>query len=293
MQCTNVPFESKKQQRWAYGPGGKKAGFTDKKLKEWSGKTDFDSLPEESAQSMPLTPEDETYRGLNYPLATVLNWGDGPVNLGIFAELNWSTHKPETFKDTGEKGLHPAWGLKSVIDRGVKTHEKPNGDKRIGEGEHQTQKRSVDSKSFKSYSMVHAFDWAAARPCGEGENPERGKCNPNLSPNDWELQPGGEDESMLHLMESPSQERVLPQKPKKRPEPEYYPRTLMGTLNWSLADLPFPGAAPPFGSKDKDNEGENEESDEYCPSIWQNSCIGWSLAMATVGTTTTRMYRSL
>lgn len=77
----------------------------------------------------------------------------------LAAELNWSTHKSETFEDTGEKGLHPAWGFKSVIDRGVKTHEKPEGDKSIGKGEHQTQKRDIEGKSFKSYSMVHAFYW--------------------------------------------------------------------------------------------------------------------------------------
>ncbi len=75
------------------------------------------------------------------------------------AELNWSTHKSETFDDTGEKGLHPAWGLKSIIDRGVKPHEKPGADKRIGEADHQTTQRDIPGKTFKSYSMVHAFNW--------------------------------------------------------------------------------------------------------------------------------------
>jgi hypothetical protein len=77
------------------------------------------------------------------------------------AELNWSTHKAETFDDTGEKGLHPAWGLKSIIDRGVKPHEHPRGDKRIGEAENSTTKRDVPGKDFKSYSMVHAFEWSS------------------------------------------------------------------------------------------------------------------------------------
>ena len=79
----------------------------------------------------------------------------------IAAELDWSTHKSETFDDTGEKGLHPAWGLKSIIDRGVKPHEHPRGDKRIGEGENQTTKRDIPGKEFKSYSMVHAFEWSS------------------------------------------------------------------------------------------------------------------------------------
>ncbi len=77
------------------------------------------------------------------------------------AELNWSTHKSETFDDTGEKGLHPAWGLKSIIDRGVKPHEHPRGDKRIGEADNQTTQRDIPSKTFKSYSMVHAFEWSS------------------------------------------------------------------------------------------------------------------------------------
>ncbi len=102
------------------------------------------------------------------------------------AELNWSTHKSETFDDTGKKGLHPAWGLKSIIDRGVKPHEKQGADKRIGEAEHQTTQRDIPSKKFKSYSMVHAFEWV-------------------------------------------------------------------------IGDLPFEGAAPPFGSKDEDDETEESE----------------------------------
>jgi hypothetical protein len=86
-------------------------------------------------------------------------WGASMAD--IVAELDWSTHKSETFDDTGEKGLHPAWGLKSIIDRGVKPHEKPGADKRIGEAENSTTKRTIPSKSFKSYSMVNAFDWKA------------------------------------------------------------------------------------------------------------------------------------
>jgi hypothetical protein len=77
----------------------------------------------------------------------------------IESKLDWSTHKSETFDDTGEKGLHPAWGLKSIIDRGVKPHEKPGADKRIGEADHQTTQRDIPGKDFKSYSMVHAFEW--------------------------------------------------------------------------------------------------------------------------------------
>jgi hypothetical protein len=107
----------------------------------------------------------------------------------IESKLDWSTHKSETFDDTGEKGLHPAWGLKSIIDRGVKPHEKTGADKRIGEAENSTTKRTIPSKSFKSYSMVHAFEWI-------------------------------------------------------------------------IGDLPFEGAAPPFGSKDEGEGEETEESDE-------------------------------
>jgi hypothetical protein len=77
----------------------------------------------------------------------------------IESKLDWSTHKSETFDDTGESGLHPAWGLKSIIDRGVKPHEKPGADKRIGEADHQTTQRDIPGKDFKSYSMVHAFEW--------------------------------------------------------------------------------------------------------------------------------------
>ena len=75
------------------------------------------------------------------------------------ADLTWSTHKSETFDDPGEKGEHPGWGLKSIIDRGVKTHEKPSGAKRIEDAENQTQERDIPSKKFKAYSMVGAFDW--------------------------------------------------------------------------------------------------------------------------------------
>jgi hypothetical protein len=77
----------------------------------------------------------------------------------VAAKLNWSTHKSETFDDTGEHGEHPAWGLKSIIDRGVKTHEKPKGAKRIEDAENSVTKRSIPGKSFKSYSMVGEFNW--------------------------------------------------------------------------------------------------------------------------------------
>lgn len=80
-------------------------------------------------------------------------WGSA-----IAADLNWSTHKSETFNDPGKDGCHPAWGLKSIIDRGVKPHEKPSGDKRIGEAEHQTTKRNIGGKKFKSFS--HVLDWS-------------------------------------------------------------------------------------------------------------------------------------
>jgi hypothetical protein len=81
-------------------------------------------------------------------------WGSS-----IAADLTWSTHKSETFNDEGEKGGVSAWGLKSVIDRGVKTHEKPSGAKRIEDAENQTTKREIPGKQFKSYSMIGAFNW--------------------------------------------------------------------------------------------------------------------------------------
>lgn len=110
------------------------------------------------AEGEELTPMDETYRGLSFPMAKTLNWGTKGVE-HIAADLTWSTHKSETFDDTGEKGEHPAWGLKSVIDRGVKTHEKPSGAKRIEDAEHLVTKREIPGKKFKSYSMVGAFNW--------------------------------------------------------------------------------------------------------------------------------------
>ena len=116
-----------------------------------------------------LTPMDETYRGVGFPMAQTLTWatlaeeddddddktpvidtpGFPPTKEGggnvpdkgaawgssIAADLTWSTHTPETFDDTGEKGEHPAWGLKSIIDRGVKTHEKSSGAKNIEDAE--------------------------------------------------------------------------------------------------------------------------------------------------------------
>ncbi len=81
-------------------------------------------------------------------------WGSS-----IAADLTWSTHKSETFNDDGEKGGVSSWGLKSIIDRGVKTHEKPSGAKRIEDAENQTMKREIPGKAFKSYSMIGAFDW--------------------------------------------------------------------------------------------------------------------------------------
>jgi hypothetical protein len=83
----------------------------------------------------------------------------GQAMSSIVADLSWSTHKAETFNDTGKDGAHPAWGMKSIIDRGVKTHEKPAGDKRIKDAENQTQKRNIGGKRFRSYSMVGAFNW--------------------------------------------------------------------------------------------------------------------------------------
>lgn len=72
--------------------------------------------------------------------------------------LNWSSHKSETFDDTGKDGEHPAWGLKSIIDRGVKPHEKPASDKRIADDQ-TTNRSNGEGKKFKSYSMVGAFTW--------------------------------------------------------------------------------------------------------------------------------------
>lgn len=138
-----------------------------------------------------LTPMDETYRGIGFPIAKTLTWairaeeedddetpvidtpgfpptkeGGGDVpdkgaawGSSIAADLTWSTHKSETFNDEGENGGVSAWGLKSVIDRGVKTHEKPSGAKRIEDAENQTTKREIPGKQFKSYSMVGAFNW--------------------------------------------------------------------------------------------------------------------------------------
>lgn len=137
-----------------------------------------------------LTPMDETYRGVGFPLAQTLTWatqaeedddetpvidtpGFPPTKEGggnvpdkgaawgssVAADLNWSTHKPETFNDEGADGPVSSWGLKSIIDRGVKTHEKPSGAKRIEDAENQTTKREIPGKQFKSYSMVGAFNW--------------------------------------------------------------------------------------------------------------------------------------
>ncbi len=232
--------------------GSRRGGFhgTPKGNKGYTRK---EKHPDQS-NSESLTPEDETYRELMFPIADVLSWDipaegqpgtDGGPGMpygpdehrndpdehmrriekdqdderrhqrnweqeerkkmaNTVAELNWSTHKSETFDDTGEKGLHPAWGLKSIIDRGVKPHEKPDADKRIGEAENQTTQRDIPSKKFKSYSMVRAFNWI--------------------------LTDFGEEE---------------------------WVRTRYRVQS---GDLPFPGAASPFGSKDEDDE--TEESDE-------------------------------
>jgi hypothetical protein len=187
-----MPWESKKQARWGHGKGGKKAGFSKKKIEEWDDKTNWESLPEEAAEdsgsdpergklyreqvrkqqmgpsnpskrggfhspkkkgytrhpkhkgkteSESLTPIDETYRQYRFPLAVV-------------AGLDWSTHAEETHKDSEEK--HPAWGYKSIIDRGVKPHEKQDGDKRIRQAEDMTQKRDIPGKKFRAYSL---FNW--------------------------------------------------------------------------------------------------------------------------------------
>ena len=151
------------------------------------------------AEGEELTMVDETYRGVGFPMAETLSWktsarrgsgfssaeedddetpvvdtpgfpptkeggGDAPDKgaawgATIAADLTWSTWKQQTFDDKGEDGGVSAWGLKSVIDRGVKTHEKPSGAKRIEDAENQTTKREIPSKSFKSYSMVGAFNW--------------------------------------------------------------------------------------------------------------------------------------
>lgn len=102
------------------------------------------SYPEGYPETDALTPADETYRAMNFPLAS----------------LTWSTHEPETFKDTGKKGALPAWGLKSIIDRGVTPHEKKSGDKNIGRAEDQTQTRKIPSKKFRSYSSMDCFYWS-------------------------------------------------------------------------------------------------------------------------------------
>ena len=190
-----------------HGPPKGKKGYTRKQKHKKSDET----IGEE------LTPMDETYRGVGFPMAQTLTWATTPrppgeteeddetpvidtpgfpptkvgggnvpdkgaawgtrnhiesvadeaweagYNAGVLctlvADLNWSTHKSETFDDTGEKGEHPAWGLKSIIDRGVKTHEKPSGAKRIEDAENHTAKRDIPGKKFKSYSMVGAFNW--------------------------------------------------------------------------------------------------------------------------------------
>jgi hypothetical protein len=202
-----MPWESKKQQRWGHGEGGKKAGLD---VEEWDDKTDFESLPEEAeagkgpcrtpgpgkklpekvkdarrssrevnegmpkggfhskkgynrkekhpkdhAEGEELTMVDETYRGMNFPFASTLNWGRGAP---LAASLDWSSHKSETFDDTGKDGGHPAWGLKSIIDRGVKPHEKPAGDKRIADDQ-TTNRSNGEGKKFKAYSMAGAFTW--------------------------------------------------------------------------------------------------------------------------------------
>ena len=108
-------------------------------MKKWEEKNE--------AQSQALAPTDETYRNMNFPIATI-------------ATLDWSTHKSETFEDTGKNGEHPAWGMKSIIDRGVRPKEKSDGAKRIDKAQHQTQKRNEGTgKKFKAFSMMTFFNW--------------------------------------------------------------------------------------------------------------------------------------
>ena len=174
------------------GPQSSKKGDKGYNRKQKHKKQDDETVGEE------LTMVDETYRGVGFPMAETLSWattarrgsgsysaedddetpvvdtpgfpptkeggGDAPDKgaawgASIAADLTWSTHKCETFDDKGEDGGVSAWGLKSVIDRGVKTHEKPSGAKRIEDAENQTTKREIPGKSFKSYSMVGAFNW--------------------------------------------------------------------------------------------------------------------------------------
>lgn len=190
--------------------GMPKGGFHSKK-----GYNRKEKHPKDPAEGAELTEIDETYRGINFPLASVLSWGPAegrPCGEGedpqrghctpekdlsqfgkgaaqffrggeqqekatrerekllkrverrkrmasLAASLDWSTHKSETFDDTGKDGGHPAWGLKSIIDRGVKPHEKPAGDKRIGDGQ-TTNRSNGEGKKFKAYSMAGAFAWS-------------------------------------------------------------------------------------------------------------------------------------
>jgi hypothetical protein len=175
------------------GPQSTKKGAKGYNRKQKHKNSDDETIGEE------LTQVDETYRGVGFPMAKTLSWktsarrGSGLSSAGddddetpvvdtpgfpptkegggdvpdkgaawgssIAADLTWSTHKSETFNDEGEKGGVSAWGLKSVIDRGVKTHEKPSGAKRIEDAENQTTKREIPGKQFKSYSMIGAFNW--------------------------------------------------------------------------------------------------------------------------------------
>ncbi|KKN64635.1 hypothetical protein LCGC14_0489650 [marine sediment metagenome] len=174
------------------GPQTSKKGDRGYNRKQKHKNSDDETISEE------LTMVDETYRGVGFPMAETLSWktsarrGSGTSSAGdddetpvvdtpgfpptkegggdvpddgaawgssIAADLTWSTHKSETFNDDGEKGGVSSWGLKSIIDRGVKTHEKPSGAKRIEDAENQTTKREIPGKQFKSYSMVGAFYW--------------------------------------------------------------------------------------------------------------------------------------
>lgn len=87
-----MPWESKKQQRWGHGRGGKKAGFTPEKIKEWDKKTDFESLPEKAACGVAVSDCAEVAccktGTCQQAMAYTLSWG--PRQLMLVEELNWT-----------------------------------------------------------------------------------------------------------------------------------------------------------------------------------------------------------
>lgn len=87
-----MPWESKKQQRWGHGKGGKKAGFSPEKIKEWDKKTDFESLPEKAACGISLSDCAEVAccktGTCQQAMAYTLSWG--PRQLMLIEELNWT-----------------------------------------------------------------------------------------------------------------------------------------------------------------------------------------------------------